>query len=133
MININLKEKLTEKGKGFFKLFKFTTNLPKEQSYMLSYLIDAEDFVDVRLKKDTEYFQCTNDFIKGALSGWSDAEINNAIQKLEDKGIISTIKISIKCEKYMQSRFIKLNEDVIMDLADENIADIDSDIVVIRK
>lgn len=133
MIKINLKEKLTDKGKGFYKLFKFTTDLPKEQAYMLSYLIDAEDFVNVRLRKDTEYFQCTNEFIKSSLGGWSDAEINNAIQKLEDKGIISTIKISLKCEKYMQSRFIKLNDDVIMDMADENIADMDSDIVCIKK
>ena len=98
---------------------------------MLSYLIDADDFVQVRLKKDIKYFQCTNDFIKKSLEGWSDAEINNALQKLEFKELISTIKISLKGEIYLKPRFIKLNVDNINALKANEVLDADSDIVII--
>lgn len=133
MIKITFKEMLVEENCEFFKLYKFTCSLPKEQAFMLSYLIDADDFVQVRLKKDTGYFQCTNDFIKGSLNGWSDAEINNALQKLEFKGLIFTKKISLKGEIYMQPRFIKLNIDNINQLKCAEILDVESDIVFLDK
>ena len=125
------KEKLSIEGEEFYKLYKFTCSLPKEQAFMLSYLIDMDDFVKVRLKKDMGYFQCTNEFIRSSLIGWSDAEINNAIQKLEFKGFISSKKISFRGEKYKQPRFVKLNMEVIDNLRVDECLDMDDDVVFI--
>ena len=83
---------------------------------MLSYLIDAEDFVDVRLRIDNRYFECTNDFIKSLLTGWSDAEINNAQQKLKDAGFIDILKTSVNKAGFIKHKFIKLNIDKIDEL-----------------
>lgn len=100
---------------------------------MLSYLIDAEDFVENRLRVDINYFECTNDFIKSLLSGWSDAEINSAQQKLEDRGLISILKVGVG-KGCLQHKFIKLNVDKIIEL--RNVKDVpidDSEIVKIKK
>ena len=106
MISTTFKKQL-ELENNFIKLYKFTCCLPKEQAYMLSYLIDAEDFVENRLKVDSSYFECTNEFVKKLLSGWSDTEINTAQQKLRERGLIDIIKISTAgCVKH---KFIKLN------------------------
>jgi hypothetical protein len=101
---------------------------------MLSYLIDAEDFVENRLRIDTDYFECTNDFIKSLLSGWSDAEINTAQQKLKDSGFIDIVvtKAGKGCLKH---KFIKLNLDKINELRHNKpmLIDVTSDIVQIKK
>ena len=113
MINITFKKRL-EQENNFIKLYKFTCSLPKEQAFMLSYLIDAEDFVENRLRSNPEYFECTNDFIKSLLSGWSDAEINTAQQKLQLDGYIDIVKVNMcGCR---QHKFIKLNIEKICEL-----------------
>lgn len=115
MILITYKKEL-ELENNFIKLYKFTCSLPKEQAFMLSYLIDAEDFVEIRLRTDTRYFECTNDFIKTLLSGWSDAEINTAQQKLKDAGYIDIIKTKIDNSGFIKYKFIKLNIEKIDEL-----------------
>ena len=112
MVYITYKKEL-ELENNFIKLYKFTCQLPKEQAFMLSYLIDAEDFVEVRLRSDNRYFECTNEFIKSLLSGWSDAEINTAQQKLKDAGYIDIVKTQIDNSGFIKYKFIKLNIDVI--------------------
>ena len=99
---------------------------------MLSYLIDAEDFVENRLKVDSSYFECTNEFVKKLLSGWSDTEINTAQQKLRERGLIDIIKISTAgCVKH---KFIKLNIENICKLKNNSTFKItDSPIIVIKK
>lgn len=112
VIFITYKKEL-EIENNFIKLYKFTCQLPKEQAFMLSYLIDAEDFVEVRLRSDNRYFECTNEFIKSLLSGWSDAEINTAQQKLKDAGYIDIVKTQIDNSGFIKYKFIKLNIDNI--------------------
>jgi len=112
VVYITYKKEL-ELENNFIKLYKFTCQLPKEQAFMLSYLIDAEDFVEVRLRSDNRYFECTNEFIKSLLSGWSDAEINTAQQKLKDAGYIDIVKTQIDNSGFIKYKFIKLNIDVI--------------------
>lgn len=112
MVYITYKKEL-ELENNFIKLYKFTCQLPKEQAFMLSYLIDAEDFVDIRLRSDNRYFECTNEFIKSLLSGWSDAEINTAQQKLKDAGYIDIVKTQIDNSGFIKYKFIKLNIDAI--------------------
>lgn len=112
MIYITYKKEL-EREDNFIKLYKFTCQLPKEQAFMLSYLIDAEDFVEVRLRTDNRYFECTNEFVKTLLIGWSDAEINNAQQKLKEADYIDIIKVPIDNSGFIKYKFIKLNIDTI--------------------
>lgn len=101
---------------------------------MLSYLIDAEDFIENRLRIDTNYFECTNEFIKSLLSGWSDAEINSAQQKLKDRGLIDIVKVSAG-KGCLKHKFIKLNLDVINELRNKKDVkpNIESEIVKIKK
>ena len=47
-----------QKEDNFIKLYKFTCSLPKEQSYMLSYLIDAEAYITNKMPGDDSYFMC---------------------------------------------------------------------------
>lgn len=108
MIYITYKKEL-EQENNFIKLYKFTCQLPKEQAFMLSYLIDADDFIEIRLRVDNRYFECTNEFIKSLLSGWSDAEINNAQQKLKDAGYIDVVKSQLDNSGFIKHKFIKLN------------------------
>lgn len=115
VISITIKKEL-EAENNFLKLYKFTCSLPKEQSFMLSYLIDADDFVEVRLRKDSRYFECTNEFIKALLSGWSDSEINNAQQKLKDAGYIDIYKTTVNNSGCVKYKFICLNIDKIEEL-----------------
>jgi hypothetical protein len=112
VIYITYKKEL-EREDNFIKLYKFTCQLPKEQAFMLSYLIDAEDFVEVRLRTDNRYFECTNEFVKTLLIGWSDAEINNAQQKLKEADYIDIIKVPIDNSGFIKYKFIKLNIDTI--------------------
>jgi hypothetical protein len=112
VIYITYKKEL-EREDNFIKLYKFTCQLPKEQAFMLSYLIDAEDFVEVRLRTDNRYFECTNEFVKTLLIGWSDAEINNAQQKLKEADYIDIIKVPIDNSGFIKYKFIKLNIDNI--------------------
>ena len=115
MVIITYKKEL-ELENNFIKLYKFTCQLPKEQAFMLSYLIDADDFIETRLRMDNRYFECTNEFIKSLLSGWSDAEINNAQQKLKDAGYIDIYKTSVNKSGCVKFKFIKLNIEKIDEL-----------------
>lgn len=121
MIIINRKGFSVDFEDGFIKLYKFTCQLPKAQAFMLSYLINANNFINIRLKTDINYFECTNDFIKGMLSGWSDSEINSAQKKLVDAGFIEIKKIKISNSGCLERKFIKLNLSVIQELYNKSL------------
>ena len=101
---------------------------------MLSYLIDAEDFIENRLRVDTAYFECTNEFVKSLLVGWSDAEINSAQQKLKDANLIDIIKVGVG-KGCLKHKFIKLNIKAINQLRDYTpaVKDVESEIIKIKK
>ena len=133
MIDTTFK-KILERENNFIKLYKFTCVLPKEQAFMLSYLIDADDFVENRLRSDMNFFECTNDFIRSLLSGWSDAEVNSAQKGLQERGLIDIVKVSVD-KGCLKHKFIKLNVDVIDKLRNYKppVLDDCSEIVRIRK
>ena len=102
---------------NFIPIYKFTCCLPKEQSYMLSYLIDTEDFISKRLPDDEEYFMCDKEgFIDELLSGWSTYEITSAIKGLEKSGYLNSIS---KNDGFKKHTYIKLNYEVIKSLITE--------------
>ena len=99
---------------NFIRLYKFTCSLPKEQSYMLSYLIDAEAFVTEQnndvLPDDSRFFHVNKDgFISNLLTGWSVKEINTAIRGLEKAGYIEVRTENIKMRKGTYIRLVYEN------------------------
>ena len=100
---------------NYIKLYKFTCSLPKEQSYMLSYLIDAERFVSVWL--DDDYFEVNKtSFIGKLLTGWSVREIDTALKGLQEAGYISVKTVQVGMRR---STFVKLNVENIQELNEE--------------
>ena len=110
----SLKDLLSEKDDAFFKLYKFTCSLPKLQSVLLSYLIDAEDLVKIRLDEDKDYFECCIEgFIHNLLSGLSTSEIRTALIGLEKGGYINRKNVH---KGFKNSTFIKINTNAVLEL-----------------
>ena len=106
-----------QKEDNFIKLYKFTCSLPKEQSYMLSYLIDAESFITRKMPGDNNYFMCDKQgFINNLLTGWSVHEITAAIKGLEKAGYVTSIS---KNEGFERHTYIKLNYEALINLITE--------------
>ena len=106
-----------QKEDNFIKLYKFTCSLPKEQSYMLSYLIDAESFITRKMPGDDNYFMCDKQgFINSLLTGWSVHEITAAIKGLEKAGYVTSIS---KNEGFERHTYIKLNYEALISLITE--------------
>lgn len=100
-------KKILDLEDNYIKLYKFTCSLPKEQSYMLCYLIDAEAFVNNRLSSDPDFFEVNKTtFIHNLLSGWSVKEIDTALKGLKEAGYIyvQTVQLGM-----IRSTYVKLN------------------------
>ena len=131
MIKMSLNQLLRDDC-NFIPIYKFTCCLPREQSYMLSYLIDTEDLISKRLPGDEDYFMCDKEgFIDELLSGWSTYEITSAIKGLEKSGYLNSIS---KNDGYKRHTYIKLNSEGIKSLITEykkvklrNITNLDSE------
>lgn len=105
----------------FIILYKFTLSLPKEQSVMLSYLIDMDSKARKgnlkRLTDNPDFFECCKDgYINKTLTGWSVHEITAAIKKLSDDGYVYTRVVR---DGLKQSTYIKLEPLKIQQLIDE--------------
>ena len=121
-MGISFKRQL-EQDDSYFKLYKFTCQLPMKQSYMLSYLIDADDFVNYRLSDDIGFFMCCKaNFINKMLTGWSDYQITSAINELENAGYIykrvenidgrniTYIKLNVEAINNLNAKYKNLND-----------------------
>lgn len=81
---------------------------------MLSYLIDADKFIEKRLPNDDRYFQCCKEnFIDRLLTGWSPKTITKAIDRLHARGLITKL---VKNIDRKNSTWISLNVDEILKL-----------------
>ena len=109
-----LKDLLSKEDDAFFKMYKFTCSLPRLQSILLSYLIDAEDLVKNRLDEDRGYFECcVEGFIHNLLSGLSISEIRTALKGLEKGGYIAMKNVH---KGFKNTTFIKINQDAVLAL-----------------
>jgi len=100
----------------WFRLYKFTCSLEPDESYMLSYLIDASRHIQIGLADDPDFFLCSmKGFIGSLLTGWSEYQVRTAITKLVNKGFIYKRTINVDGKN---STYIKLNADKISELSD---------------
>lgn len=133
----NIKEKQMdmkselEQDEPFYKLYKFTLELPLKQAVVLSYLIDTENFSKYTLSNDTDYFECcwTNYAEKALGKSISKKIWISAINELLKDGYI------FKKVKNNNCTFYKLNKSRIRDLKKtyDNDDDETADDVIIRR
>ena len=107
---------------SYYTVYKFLpwTNA-KEQSKMtlMSMLIDADSFASNRLQNDRDYFQCTNNFIKGVYkANWSRNTLDAYFNELEEEGYIFIKKVSTEGANY-PVRCVKLNNQKLTDMYKE--------------
>ena len=109
-----LKDLLSKEDDAFFKMYKFTCSLPRLQSILLSYLIDAEDLVKNRLDEDRDYFECcVEGFIHNLLSGLSISEIRTALKGLEMGGYIAMKNVR---KGFKNTTFIRIDKNAVLAL-----------------
>ena len=97
------------------KVYKFTLSLPKDQSMMLSFLIDTDLFARKgclkRLADNPDFFECCKEgFINNTLRGWTKYEISSTIDKLVNEGYIykRVVRDGLKQTTYLKLEPMKL-------------------------
>ena len=98
----------------YFKLYDFTTSLPKNQSYLLSYLINKED----KLKKIGDFYECTYSFIRNDLTDWTDYELRKTMLELSDAGLIEIKKGrgNVTLFRYKENELLEMRNSYIKKL-----------------
>ena len=82
----------------------------------MSMLIDADSFATHRLQNDSEYFECTNNFIKGVYkANWSRNTLDSYFNELEEEGYIYIKKVDAPGANY-PVRCVKLNNQKLTDM-----------------
>ena len=104
------------KSNGFIIMYDWLLELPPSEAAMLSYLIDAEDICSTRDENDTDFFECTANFMMKRCIGWTQSNITTALNNLEDKNLIMIKNIRTNTGN---PRYIKISRDGISALKEK--------------
>lgn len=104
------------KGNGFIILYDWLLVLPPAEAAMLAYLIDAEDICSEHDDYDSDYFECTANFMMSKCVGWTQSNITTALNNLQSKNIIFIKNIRTNTGN---PRYIKISRDGIRALKEQ--------------
>lgn len=107
---MRIKDELLRMGNGYTPLFRLFNILPMEDSCMINYLIDLDDF----LKPADDFMEVTPNFVMQKFPEWKAGTIRRALASLETK------KLIIKGDYNGRGNRYKLNRETIFEMILQN-------------